>query len=125
MAILAGAVPFLMLQSLVPVLKDGLHVWLASLLPVTGITAVVGTLVVVSVMRPRSWLGGLVRALGWLVVAVYAVGVVLGLAVLLRAVLEASSDLSFMSAVNIVGWVLVSPLAWLALGVLRSQTPAT
>lgn len=118
-AMLAGLAPSLLLQSLIPVLKNGLDVWLASLLPVVGVSGLVGGLVAVSYLRPHRVISGLLQGLGWLVVAGYVAGVGLDLLLMAGAVRKASPDLGFVNVVNIVEWLAISPLVWLTLRMLR------
>lgn len=118
-AMLAGLAPFLLLQSLIPVLKNGLDVWLASLLPVVGVSGLVGGLVALAYLRPHRVISGLLQGLGWLVVAGYVAGVGLDLLLMVGAVPRASPDLGFVNVVNIVEWLVISPLVWLTLRMLR------
>ncbi len=119
LGILTGAIPFFVMQSLVPVLKNVTQVWLASLLPVLGASAAVGLLVGLGLPRRQSWYITFVFAFGCLLLAAYAIGLALGAAILLGLLPEASPNLSFISVVNIVLWLIISPLAWLLLRMLR------
>ena len=118
-AVMAGLVPFLMLQSLVSVLKNGLDIWLASLLPVIGIGGAVGGLIALAALRPRRMLFDLLDGLGWASVAAYFAGIALDLLIMSGAVPRVSRDLSFVNVVNIVEWLAISPLVWLNLKGLR------
>ena len=119
LGILTGVIPFFVMQSLVPVLKNGTQIWLASLLPVLGASAAVGLLVGLGLPRRRSWYVTFVFAFGCLLLAAYAIGLALGAVILLGLLPEAYPDLSFISVVNIVLWLIISPLAWLLLRMLR------
>ena len=117
--ILTGVIPFLVMQSLVPLLKNGVDIWLNSLLPVLGATSIAAAIVTIGLYRRQAWYIGFVFAYGWLVFAGFAFGFSLALLFLLGIVPHTAPDLRFMTFVNIVEWLLVSPLAWLLLRMLR------
>lgn len=119
LGILPGLVPFLVLQSLVPVLRNGMDVWLGSLLPVIGISVVAAAIIAFGLAARRRWYIRLIFTLGWVILAGYAAGVGLDILVLLGVVPKNSPDLGFFNVVNIIAWMVVSPLAWLVLRLLR------
>ena len=118
-AVLAGLVPFLILQSLAPVLRDGLRLWLASVLPDIGVTGLVIIPLVVGLPRRGPWYVSLLCSVAVLVLAAFGLGVLLGLMVLAGFPSPADPALRFMSYVNIACWLFVSPLAWLIWSMLR------
>ena len=117
--ILTGVIPFLVMQSLVPFLKNGIDAWLNCLLPVLGATIVAAIVVTIGLYRRQAWYIGFVFAYGWLVFAAFAIGFCLAALFLLNMVPGAAPDLRFMTFVNVVEWLVVSPLAWMLLGMLR------
>ena len=121
LAILAGVVPFDILQSLVPVLRNGTDIWLDSLLPVIGVGGVVGGIVAFGMRRRGTWFIHFIFGFGSLVLAAYVTGLGLGVAILSGLVPEQAPDWSFISVVNIIDWLIVAPLAWLLLRMLRQR----
>ncbi len=119
LGILSGVIPFLVLQSLVPVLKNGTDIWLDSLLPDVAASAVVGAVMAFGLARRRAAYIRFVNTLGWFLLLAYAAGLLAGIAILAGMVAEQSPSLSFISVVNIVLWALVSPLAWFLLRLVR------
>lgn len=119
LGILPGVVPFLVMQSLVPVLKHGMDMWLGSLLPVIGVSVVAATIIAFGLPGRRPWYIRFMFTLGWVILAGYTAGFGFGLLVLLGIIAKASPDLGFFNVVNIIAWVIVSPLAWLVLRMLR------
>ena len=118
---LTGLIPFLVMQSLVPFIASGLDVWLNSLLPVLGATAVAAIIVTIGLYRRRAWYIAFIYAYGWLVLASFAAGICLGLAGLLGLLPRPAANLQFMTYVNVIEWLVISPLAWLLLRMLRLQ----
>ena len=112
-AILAGLVPFLVLESLAPVLRDGVQLWLASVLPDIGVTGLVMLPLVVGLPRRGPWYVRLLCTLAGFVLAAFALGVLLGLGILAGVPPSSHPNLRFMSYLNLLGWLFVSPLAWL------------
>ncbi len=119
LGMLPGLIPFLVLQSLVPVLRNGLDVWLSSIWPVLGLSAVASTIMAAGMFRRRTWYIRFVFAFGALLLAAFVASFCLGLAILLGLVRRQAPDLSFMNVVNIIDWLVISPLAWLLLRTLR------
>ncbi len=118
LGILPGIIPFLVMQSLVPVLRNGLDLWLDSLLPVIGISVIAAAIIAFGLVGRRPWYIRFMHTFGWVILAAYALGAGLGLLVLVGLV-PRTPDLRFFNVVNMVGWVIVSPLAWLVLRMLR------
>ncbi len=122
LGILAGAIPFDVMQSLVPVMKGATDVLLANLLPVIGAGTLVAGIVALGLFRRcPTWFIHFVFEFGSLVLIAYLAGFGFGVAILLGLVPEQAPELRFVSFVNIVDWLIVAPLAWLLLRTLRQR----
>ena len=121
LGILAGVIPFLVMQSLVPVLKAATDIWLDNLLSVIGVSGIVGGIVAFGLRRRRIWFIHFVFGFGSLVLAAYVLGFGLDLAILLGLVPEQVPELRVVSIVNLIGWLVIAPLAWLLLRTLRQR----
>ena len=108
-SIMPGLIAFFVLQSLVPVLRNGTGVWLASILPVIGSAGLLLVVFMAGLIGRRAWYSALAQALGWALMAAYALSFTFGLAVLLGLVPRTSPDLAFVNTVNMVLWMLLSP----------------
>jgi hypothetical protein len=116
---LTALVPFLVIQSLVPALKNGLDLWIGSFLPVIGAGAAAAIVVAAGVYRLQKWLVGFVFGYGCFVLASFVIGVCLALTLASGLIPDTSHNLHFVHFVNIIEWVIFSPLAWLLLRTLR------
>ena len=121
LGILAGVILFEVMQSLVPVLKGATDILLANLLTVIAVGGVVGGIVAFGMHRRRTWFIYFVFGFGLLVLLSYLIGFGFGIAILLGLVPEQAPELRFVSIVNIIGWLMISPLAWLLLRMLRQR----
>lgn len=122
LGILAGVIPFLIMQSLVPIFKGATDVLLANLFSVIGAGTVVAGIVAFGLLRRcPTWFIHFVFEFGTLVLVAYVIGFVFGVAILLGLVPEQAPELRFVSIVNIIGWLMISPLAWLLLRTLRQR----
>ncbi len=110
LSIMPGITAFFVLQSLLPVLRNGTAIWLASILPVIGSAGLFSALFLIGLLSRQSWYSVVAQGFGWLLMLSYALGVGLGLAILVGLVPKAAPDLSFISIVNMVMWLLFSPL---------------
>ena len=119
LGMLPGVIPFLIIQSLVPFMKNGIDFWLDSIWPVLGASGVAGTIMAAGIARRQSWYIWFIFGLGSLLVAAYIIGLGLGVVLLLGFVPGKMPDLGFINIVNIIDWLVISPLAWLLLRTLR------
>lgn len=110
LCIVPALIPFLVLQSLAPVLKGGMDIWMASWLPDIAVSGVVGAIVAVGLVRHSRWFYPFVSTFSRVVLAVYVLGFLLGLALLAGAAPRVTPNLGFMNVVNVVEWVVFSPL---------------
>ena len=108
-SVMPGLLAFFVLQSLVPVLKNGVDIWLASILPVIGSAGVFALIFMFGLLRRKSWYSPVALGFGWMLMVAYALSLGLGLAILL-GVAPRAADLKFMSVVNVILWILFSPL---------------
>lgn len=108
-SMMPGLLVFFVLQSLVPVLKNGLDIWLASILPVIGSVGVLMLIFMFGLFRRKPWYSAAALSFGWLLMIAYTCGLGLGLAILLGWAPKATPDASFINVVNIVMWLLLSP----------------
>ena len=108
-SIMPGLIAFFVLQSLAPVLKAGTDVWLASILPVIGSTGLLLLVFMTGLLGRRAWYPAVAQAFGWASMAAFAAGFALGLAVFLGWPPRSSPDLAFISTVNVVIWLVLSP----------------
>lgn len=81
----------------------------------------VGAIVAFGLRRRRIWFIHFVFEFGFLVLTAYVMGFGLGLVILLGLVPEQVPELRVVSVVNIIGWLMISPLAWLLLRTLRQR----
>ncbi len=107
------------MQSLAPVIKDGLDIWLNSLLPVFGAGCFISVITAIGIYRRTNWYIGFVFSYGCLLLAAYICGLCLGVAILLRLVAPLSPELHFLSYVNVIEWLMTALIAWLLLRTLR------
>lgn len=117
--LLSVAVPFIALEGLIPVLANGLDVWLGSILPVIGFAMVLLLVLALGLHKRRYWYVCYLFATGALLLVGYLLGLLTGLAILTHLVPVRHSDLRFASVVNLVFWLLLAPFAWLLLRMLR------
>ncbi len=104
---------FFVLQSLVPVLSNGLDLWLGSILPVIALAAVVSSIFVFGLIGRQPWYASVAQVFGWMLMVGYAAGFVLSLAILVGIVPKVAHDLGFISVINTGTWVLFSPITLL------------
>jgi hypothetical protein len=116
---LTALVPFLVLQSLIPALKNGLDLWIGSFLPVVGAGALAAVVVAAGIYRLQRWLVGFVFTYGCFVLACFVIGFCLALILAFGVIPDTSQDLHFVHYVNIIEWIVFSPPAWLLLRTLR------
>ncbi len=113
LVVASGVVPFFILQSLVPVLRNGTHIWLASILPVVILPGLLGGVFGYGLIKRQSWYSSLALGLGWVLLAAYGLGALLGVAIMVGLAPRAHPDLGFVSVVNVLLWLIFSPCAWL------------
>ncbi len=108
--IVPGLVPFLVLQSLTSVFRGGFNLWMHSWLPDVAVSGVAGAIVAWGIFHHSRWLQGFALRFGQVVLALYGLGFVLGVVILTGLVPRAAPDLAFMNVVNVIEWVVFSPL---------------
>ena len=118
-ALLGAGVPFAIMQSLVPVLTNGLDIWLGSILPVLGFAMVLTLVMALGLRKRRLWFVRYMFAISTVLLTCYGLGVTLSLAVLLDVVPSRHPDLRFMSVVNIIYWFVQLLFVWLLIRMLR------
>ncbi len=117
--LLSVGVPFGTLQSLVPVLARGLDIWLNSALPVVGFSSVLGVIIALGLHKRRFWFVCFWFTTSSLLLAGYAIGLPIGLAVFFRLVPMQHPEYHILCVVNLIMWVVLTPFAWLLLRMLR------
>ncbi len=116
---LGAGVPFAAVQSLVPVLADGLDVWLASILPVLGLAMVLTIIMAIGLRKRHLWFVRYLFFTGSTLLGCYCLGVVLSVAILLNVVASRSPNLRFMSKANIAYWLVQAFFVFFLLRMLR------
>lgn len=108
-SIMPGLIAFFVLQSLVPVVRNGTGVWLASILPVMGSAGLLLLVFMTGLLGRRAWYSAVAQPFAWTLMGAYALSFAFGLAVFFGRVPRTSPDLAFVNTVNVVLWLLLSP----------------
>ncbi len=116
---LSVGTPLLAIQSLIPVLANGLDVWLGSILPVLAFAMSLMVIVILGLHKRRYWFINYLFYSGSVLLAAYPAGFLLGVAVLLRLLPLRHPDQLDGGMFNIALWLILAPFAWLLLRMLR------
>lgn len=97
--------PFLTTTSLIPVLHDGLGLYLGALLPNLAICVPLVLAMAIGLHGRQLWYVRFLFGWGATGLACYAVGLLIALAVLFRLVPEAHPELRFALIIAMIGWL--------------------
>ena len=118
-AMLGAGVPFAIMQSLVPVLTNGLHIWLGSILPVLGFAMLLTLVMALGLHKRHLWFVRYMFAMSTVLLVGYGLGVMLSIAILLEVGPVQHRDWHFMSVVNIIYWAVQAIFVWFLVRMLR------
>ncbi len=118
-AMLAACIPFAITQSLVPVIRDGLDVWLGSILPTLALAMVLVITMALGMHKRHLWFVRYIFFVSCTLLIGYALGLLLSIAVLTDIVPSRSRELHFVSVVNIIFWLVQTLFVWLLSRMLR------
>ncbi len=116
---LFAAVPFATMQSLLPVFKTAFDRWLDSMPLLFGCATAFIIICVLNLHKRRLWFIYLMFVSGCLLLASYALGLTLGILILLQVIPLQEPDLHFASYFNVLYWALAGIFAWWTLRMIR------
>lgn len=111
--------PFLTALSLAPVLRNGLEVWLDTMLPNLALCVPLVLTMALGLHKRRLWYVATMFVWGAASLVSYIVGLLIGLAVLFRLLPEVHPELRFLLIVNMLGWLAFTFCAYWTLRMLR------
>ncbi len=116
---LSAGAPLFISQSLVPVFANGIHTWALSVPPIVVVSLMLCTAVISGFHKRHYWLICYWFTTSALLLALYVVGVLLGLVMFFRLVPLRHPDYHFINVVNLIMWTLLAPFAWCLLRLVR------
>ena len=111
--------PFVATSSLIPVLKNGVDLFLGTMLPNFAICVPLALVIGLGLHKRRLWFIRFFFAWGATGLACYAAGLLLGLAVLFRLIPEAHPEWRFALIVTFLGWLYSTLCAYWVFRMLR------